>query len=130
MHGHQIEFTLSMEEFEVPWCIRGYHVYQAIWNASIGEQLLCRREPDNPSDRYAVAVIKDGTIIGHLSRKISKIASLFLRRGGSICCIVSGGRRYSADLPQGGLEIPCGLLFKAKVKEIQKLRQCMKLARK
>lgn len=116
----------SMEEFEVPWCIRGYHIYKDIWHAAIGQHLSCRREPDNTSDRYAVAVIKDGIIIGHLPRKISKVSSLFLRRGGSICCIVTGGRRYSADLPQGGLEIPCGLLFKGKVKEIQKLRVCMK----
>ena len=46
-----------------------------------------------------------GVVIGHLPRKLSKICSLFIRRGGSICCIVTGGRRYSADLPQGGLEI-------------------------
>ena len=116
----------SMEDFEVPWCIRGYHIYKYIWHAAIGQHLSCRREPDNTSDRYAVAVIKDGIIIGHLLRKISKVSSLILRRGGSICCIVTGGRRYSADLPQGGLEIPCGLLFKGKVKEIQKLRVCMK----
>ena len=32
---------------------------------------------------------------------------LFLRHGGSIRCRVTASRRYSADLPQGGLEIPC-----------------------
>ena len=83
----------------------------------MGEELACEREPTNTSDRYAVAVVKDGVIIGHLPRKISNICSLFLRRGGTISCIVSGGRRYSADLPQGGLEIPCKLLFKGKAKD-------------
>ena len=53
----------SMEEFEVPWCIRGYHIYKDIWHAAIGQHLSCRREPDNTSDRYAVAVIKDGIIV-------------------------------------------------------------------
>ena len=66
----------------------------------------------------------DEVIIGHLPKRISKICSLFLRRGGSITCTVTGGRRYSGDL--GGLEIPCTLLFKSKGKEIQKLR-CLKL---
>ena len=30
-----------------------------------------------------------------------------------IDCTVTGSRRYSADLPQGGMEIPCILTFKS-----------------
>ena len=116
-----------MEETEMPCCVRGYLIYSAIWTAAIGEELVCSREPTNATDRYAVTVEKDGTIIGHLPRKISKVCSVFLRRGGSINCTVTGGKRYSADLPQGGLEIPCTLLFKGKAKEIQKLKHCLKL---
>ena len=114
-------------EREVPCCVRGYHVYQAILVAAVGEELAGEREPTNTSNRYAVAVVKGGVIIGHLPRKISKICSLFLRRRGTISCIVSGGRRYSADLPRGGLEIPCKLLFKGKAKEMDKLKRCLKL---
>ena len=55
-------------EREVPCYVRGYHVYQAIWVAAVGEELACEREPTNISDRYAVAVVKDGIIIGHLPR--------------------------------------------------------------
>ena len=33
---------------------RGYHVYQRIWDAAIGEVLDCDREPDNAVDHYAV----------------------------------------------------------------------------
>ncbi len=36
---------------------------------------------------------------------ISTICSLFLLRGGTITCIVNGAKKYSADLPQGGLEL-------------------------
>ena len=114
-----------MEEFEVPCCIRGYHIYRDIWAAIIGEELGCIREPTNVHDRYAVAVVKDGQIIGHLPRKLSKICSLFLRRGGTIVCTVIGHRRYSSDLPQGGLEIPCTLILKAEPKEISKLKVCL-----
>ena len=39
------------------------------------------------------------------------MCSVFIRRGGSITCTVNGSRRYSADLPQGGLELPCKLMF-------------------
>ena len=38
---------------------------------------------------------------------------MFLRRGGAIRCTVTGARRYSADLQQGGLEIPCILKFES-----------------
>ena len=39
-------------------CVRGYHVYQRIWTAAVGEVLHCEREPTNSRDRYAVAVKK------------------------------------------------------------------------
>ena len=48
-------------------------------------------------------------------------SSLFIRRGGTIECIVTGTRRYSSDLPQGGLEIPCRLLFSGEKKEINQV---------
>ena len=116
----------ALAETEVRSCVRGYHVYKDVWAASIGETLVCSREPTNNSDRYAVAVTKNGTVIGHLPRKMSRMCSVFIRRGGSIACTVTGARRYSSDLPQGGLEIPCTLLFSAKKKEIQKLKKILK----
>ena len=115
-----------MATFEKECCVCGYHIYQRVWDAAIGENLTCRQEPTNESDRYAVAVTKDGTVIGHLPRKVSRVCSLFLRRGGTISCVVTGPRRYSADLPQGGLEIPCKLLFTAKAREIDKLHTLFK----
>ena len=83
------------------------HIYKDIWDAVIGEELQCEREPDNRSDRYAVATKKDGIIIGHIPRSVSRPCSLFLRRGNEITYCVTGHRRYSVDLPHGGLEVPC-----------------------
>jgi len=95
-------------------------------NLSAGVMYLvtiqCAREPLNEHDRYSVAVKKDGIIIGHLPRKVSRLFSLFLRRGGCISCTVTGRRQYSADLPQGGLEVLCILLFRASSKEMKKLK--------
>ena len=115
-----------MEEFEHRCSVRGYHIYLTIWDAVVGEMLECAREPLNEHDRYAVAVKKDGNIIGHLPRNISRCCSLFLRRGGCIICTITGRRQYSADLPQGGLEVPCLLLFRAPLKEIQKLKEVLR----
>ena len=74
-------------------------MYRRVWDAVIGEHLICRRESTNESDRYAVAVVKDGNVIGHLPRKVSQVCSLFLRREGTISCEVTGTQRYLADLP-------------------------------
>ncbi len=62
-------------------CVRGCHVYEELWDAAIGEELECRRERGNAVDAYAVAVIKDGTIVGHLPQRISRLCTLFIRRG-------------------------------------------------
>ena len=57
-------------------CVRGYHVYDGIWEVAIGE-----REPRNTADRYVVAVKRSGSVIEHLPKKMSHFCSLFLGRG-------------------------------------------------
>ena len=39
---------------------------------------------------------------------------------------MTGRRRHSVDLPPGGLEVPCSLLFKAEAKEMKKLKSKIK----
>lgn len=102
MEGH----TFSVEAM-----VRGHHVYKEIWMPVEGEVLPCTRDVGNSRDPMAVAVKKGADVVGHLPRKISAICSIFLRRGGSITCRVVGHRRYSTDLEQGGLEVPCILTF-------------------
>ena len=97
-------------------CVRGYHIYRTIWQAAVGEVLTCKREYNSDRDRYAVAVLKNDNIIGHLPKKLSKLCSLFLKRGGEISCKVTGSKRYSRDLPQGGIEVPCVLSSRVKSK--------------
>ena len=112
-----------MEDFERESCIRGFHVYKTIWEPALGEELQCLREHGNARDRYAVAVKRRDVVVGHLPQRISRLCSLFLRRGGGIQCRVTGRRRYSGDLLQGGLEIPCLLIFRHNDKEITKFKK-------
>ena len=51
--------------------VRGYHIYQDIWEANYGELLSCTRETGNVFDPFAVCMQKDGDIVGHVPRKIS-----------------------------------------------------------
>ena len=115
---------MALYSFTVESMIHGYHEYNRIWeNPSAEDYHLCEQEIGNPHDTHAVA-IKGSiggditgavTTVGHIPRKISAICSIFIRHGGSITCVVNGSHRYSADLPQGGLEIPCILKFMAKI---------------
>ena len=91
--------AVPAEHLRVESAIRGYHVYKEVWDAAIGEELLCRSEPANPNDLYAVSVVRgtDNTTVGHVPRKISAVCSLFLRKGGTIQCQVTERRRFSAD---------------------------------
>jgi len=78
--------------FTVQSVIRGYHEYKDMWIAVIGEELSCKREPTNREDQFGVAVTKDSSIVGHVSRKISVVCSLFLCQSGKISCCVTGLR--------------------------------------
>ena len=72
-------------------------------------------------DIDAIVVLKQECVVGHLPRKF------FIRQGGTIEVTVSGARRYSRDLAQGGLEVPCEIKFKIEhTKELEKLKTFMK----
>lgn len=121
-----IDRTTAMEsELAVDSCIRGHHVFKNIWTPTMDEQLSCKREIGNDKDRYAVAVLRDSTTVGHVPRKISAACALFLQRGGSIHCVVTGERCYSRDLPQGGVEVPCLLKFKGQSNDVLKLKKLL-----
>ena len=70
----------DITSLEVQSYIRGYHAYQDIWDPRIGEVLPLQREPGNPEDKFAVAVIRRGNIVGHLPFNLAPVVSAFLRR--------------------------------------------------
>ena len=74
-------------------------------------------------DPYAVAVMRRSAVVGHVPRRISAACALFLARDGTITCTVTGSKQYSADLPQGGLEVPCTLKFQGAPKVIAKMKK-------
>ena len=90
--------------------------YQDIWPSPVVEERLqYERKVENSHDPISVAIKKqidrESTIGEHVPRRISQLCSIVIRRRGSITCTVNGSSRYSADLPQGGLELPCKLMI-------------------
>lgn len=84
--------------------VRGHHVYcQLGWTPVIGELLTLKRQPDNGYDNYAVAVVKNEDVVGHIPKTISRLVSHFLMKDGhSAFC----EHRVNRGV-QLGVEVPC-----------------------
>ena len=104
------------EEFVLDSVVRGHHIYKSIWTPFIGEVLRAETEEGNEEDRYAVAVLNGGVIVGHVPRNFSKTFYFFLRHGGSIECKITGHRKLGV-----GLEVPCTYTLSGKPKYIKRL---------
>lgn len=118
----------ELQSYEVEAIVRGYHVYGAVWEAPVGQILPCQQEGGNIHNPYAVAVVEGGVTVGHVPRAISSVCYLFLGRNGTLRCQVTGTRHYSVDLPQGGLEIPCKLIFSGHARLIAKVQKLLQEA--
>ena len=79
--------------------VRGYHAYKDIWTAIVRKEFQCRREGRNQFDAFAVTVMRGGTVIGYVPRKISSVCSLLLSRGGSIIDFVIFNLWFELSLP-------------------------------
>jgi len=82
----------------------------------------------NVRDPYAVTVVERGVIVGHVPQAISSVCFLFLGRNSTLTCQVTGARHYSINLPQGGLEIPCKLIFYGESRLIVKVQNLLQEA--
>ena len=71
--------------FSVKAVVRGYHAYKNTWATVHGEELPCERETGNRVDAFAVAVMKEGTVVGHVPRKSPPFA---------LCTDVEADRLY------------------------------------
>ena len=50
------------KNWEVASYVQGYHVYKRVWTPISNEVLQTCREPEKPTDKYAVCVLKDGKV--------------------------------------------------------------------
>ena len=74
--------------------------------------------------------MKGSEIIGHIPCKISAACYLFIQKGGILTYIITDSNyQYSSDLPQGGLQIPCKLVFESHDVELMaKVRKLLQSA--
>ncbi len=82
----------SSRSFCVETYVRGYDVYQRMWNPDMGKVDIALLEERNVHDRYAVAILEEDTCctVGHLPRDISRECFYFLKMGGAIQVEITG----------------------------------------
>ena len=72
-----------VKEYQHKFTVKGFHVYKEIWNLVEGGVLNTRMEPQNPKDKYAVCIEKNGNVVGGLPKGkygcFSKTIFFFLR---------------------------------------------------
>ena len=115
-----IQFTISRSSFNNGSDSRLIYSNWAQWTAEIGSILTSEPE-ERPGalveDRYAIAIISNNQTVGHVPKFLSKLAFFFLKHGGTLTVKVTGERRYSFDLAQGGMEIAAEFIYKSEKKE-------------
>ena len=65
---------------EIESFVRGYHEYKDIWQPTVGEVLVLKREPTNDKDSLAVCIEKHGQVVGHVSHNLAPLIFYFLLR--------------------------------------------------
>ena len=100
---------------------RGHHIYNwTQWTAET-ESILTSEPEKEPGvlveDKYAIAIISNNQAVGHIPKFLSKSTFFFLKHGATLTIKMKGERRYSFDLPRGGVEIPAEFIYKSEKKE-------------
>ena len=93
--------------------VMGYHDYQSIWNPIEWIQLDAKMEPTKAIDKFAVEVIKNDRVVGHLPKgrtgRFAKTVVYFLRASSNNACTVTfTGRPLNAG-DRLGMKVPCHL---------------------
>ena len=102
--------------------VRGYHAYRDIWTPDSGEVLLLRREPDNIRDKSAVAIMKEGQVVGHVPYNICSLLSNFLRRDCNKGLVDVTGSCVNRGAGYG-MEVPCIYRLYGPEEYIKKLQE-------
>ena len=112
----------DITSLEVHSYVRGYHAYQHIWDPHIGKVLPLEREPDNPEDKFTVAIIRRNQVVGNLPFNLVQVVSAFLKRGVNKGLVEVTGMKVNCGAGYG-LGIPCTYHFYGSKPFINKLKE-------
>ena len=59
----------------------GYQIYKVVWKPTIEKKLKADQELGKEADKFAVKVVKNNEIVGHLPREYLRNLWYFIARG-------------------------------------------------
>ena len=95
------------EELSLPLYVRGYHEYNGLWIPYLGQKLATEAETLNPLDTFAVAVLLDYDVVGHLLKgklgQYAKTVSFLLLQADTrnVCTVVVTGKEVNLGDKKG-----------------------------
>ena len=113
--GYYINLRYRPEKSQVQYFI----TFLFLLLPSIGKELQTAQEPENGHDPFAVAVLQEGIIVGHVPRDISRVW-YFLERNNTITCRITDKRQRSS-VSGKGLEVQGVFMFTGKPTHVDKL---------
>ena len=90
--------------------------------AAVVEVLSLKQEPENCHDNFAVAVIKNGKVVGHVPKTVSRAVYFFLNIDGHSGFCAARRTNRGVDL---GVEVPCVYRFYGRQSHIDRLSQLL-----
>ena len=79
-------YKMTMRSFSWESVICGHHIYKQIRTRVIGGILTSDQEHGNSEDSFAISVINDGNIVGHVPHEVLCIVWYFIEHDGSVNC--------------------------------------------
>ena len=71
---------IKQKQYDLDSFVRGYHAYMDIWTPKFGdENLFLKSENENTHDKFAVAILLEEQIVGHVPKNLSKIFHQFMK---------------------------------------------------
>ena len=88
----------------------------------MGESLRLRREPTNSVDKHAVAVIKDGDVVGHVPYNLAPRFSQLLMRNANKAFTEMMGKEVNSGAGYGQ-EVQCVFRLYGPKRYIEKIKE-------
>ena len=110
---------IKQKQYQLDSFVRGYHPYNDIWAPKVGDENLClKSESENQHDKFAVAILLQEKVVGHVPINLSKIFHQFLKIPN--CTIGCKVTRKRVNRGTGyGLEIPVQYIFVGAEKAVE-----------
>ena len=81
----------NSRSFEFTAAIRGYHVYQKIWQPELNETLVCIHERRNEFDAFSVKTVRaaDNATVWHLPKELSQQTKYLFDRYATVEVVIT-----------------------------------------